>query len=388
VDLLYGVYERDSGGSLHHVQTGQRLVVRSIDGDRVLVEYRDREISVPVLVRLTGSPAPGTPTYFGREALVDWNLPQHLQVKEDYSRWRRLTWFLLDALLVWLIEEGRPERSVLALGGWFNGRWLEKGRFLCGGSLPERGAAVLAEEVPSYDPVALGMAPPSWHFEPGLPGAREGRLAVISRDGDVPVIDLGVPIERQLSDVPRFVGSHGSILFFHRVIPHVGPEYAPGMAHGLVGKDYAFYFAANHGTPTDTPVALRPGGRPYPPRLREQLPEYLKGHWAGDRWRLHPVLREEQYFVGAEAYALFFERPYETWPMMRSLEHDQKMPFGFHLGEIGEPPISVGLRAGLRSWPRLSSEPPEDGPQQVAPWWRRLVRPWWLSGDPGKGERA
>src|SRR5687768_5029401 len=96
VDLLFGIYERETGGALHYVAAGQRLVPRSIVPDHVLVEYRDREISLPVLVRLTDTlPAPSS--YFGRDAVVDWNLPQHRAVKEDYGLWRRLTWFLLDA---------------------------------------------------------------------------------------------------------------------------------------------------------------------------------------------------------------------------------------------------------------------------------------------------
>lgn len=375
MDLLYGVYERAAGGALHCVVTGQRLVFRSIAADRVLVDYRDREITVPVTVRLTDSPPPGTPTYFGTEALVDWNLDQHRGVKRNYGLWRRLTWFLLDALLVWLNEENRRQRSVLVLGGWFNGQWLKKGRFHVAGSRPDRGAAALAEDVLPYDAISPGMTAPTWRFEPGVGGAREGRPAVVARDGDLPVLDLRIPIDRQLSDVPRFVGSDGSLLFFHRVVPHVGPEYAPAMEYGLVGRDYAFYFFARHGTPVDTPIALPPGGAPYPPRLREQVPELLKAFWSTDRWRLHPVLREQQFFAGAEANALFFGRPFATWPRMRSLEHDQEMPFGFHLGEISEPPISVGLRAALKSWPRLSTESPEVGWNPVD-WWRgrRMVR--------------
>lgn len=359
MDLLFHAYEREAGGALHYVATGQRLVPLSVVTDGVLFEYRDRDISIPVSVWLQNSrPAP-SPAYAGNDAVVDWNLQQHAAVKGDYGLWRRLTWFLLDALLVWLIAERGSKRGVLVLGGWFNGRWLMKGRFVSGGYRPDRGADSLAEDVPPYDLVAPAMAPPIWRFEPGLPGAREGRLAVVSRDGDLPVLDDRVPLDRQLADVPRLVGSDGSMLFFHRVVPHIGPDYAPGMDYGLIARDYAFYFGAGHGLLMDVPIALRPGAVPYPPRLREQLPEYLKGRWSGNRWRSHPVLREQQFFAGAEAYALFFGIPSATWPTMRSVEHGQEMQFGFNFGEISEPPISVGLRGGLRSWPRFATEPPE-----------------------------
>ena len=191
-------------------------------------------------------------------------------------------------------------------------------------------------------------------------------------EGDLPLLDARTPVDRQLWDVPRFVGSDGTILFFHRVCPHSGPEYSPSMEYGLVGSDYAFYFHAGHGTLRDTPIALRPGRPPYPARLRQRESEFLKGF---DRWSLHPALREQQFFAGAEAYALFFSKPRETWPAMRSIEHDQEMHFGYHLGEISDAPISVGRWTRLKSWPRLSTEYPE--PRfNLFRWWegRRLAQ--------------
>ena len=199
--------------------------------------------------------------------------------------------------------------------------------------------------------------------------------------GDLPVADLRVPIDRQLADVPRFVGTDGSILFFHRVFPHSGPEYAPAMHYGLVGNDYAFYFHEGHGFLIDTPIALRSAGAAYPPRLRERVPDHHRQFLSvQDRWRLHPALREQLFFAGAEAYALFFDRPRKTWPMMRSVEHAQDKLFGDNLSQIYDAPISVGLRAELRSWPRLAAEQPELTEQREAGWnvldWvrRRLLR--------------
>ena len=357
MDLLYRAYERVPSGALHHVATGQWLVPGAVTADRMLFEYRDREIELPIRVRLTQSGPPHPSSYFGREAIVDWNLREHAVVRNDYGLWRRLTWYLLDALLVWLIEGGGPQRSVLITGGWFNGSWLEKGRFFLTGSRPEAGASEIVEDIPSYDPVPLRTAAPLWQFEPGLPGTREGRIAVRPGDSDLPVADVDVPIDRQVADVPRFVGSDGSILFFHRVFPHAGPEYAPAMDYGLVGKDYAFYFRAGHGTLIDTPIALRPDRGPYNPRLRERIPDlYRQFLSVQDRWRLHPSLREQLFFAGAEAYALFFEVPRASRPMMRSVEHAQDMPFGDDLSQIYDAPISVGLRAELRSWPGLATE--------------------------------
>ena len=139
MDLLYRAYQREPSDALHHVATGQRLVPGAVAGDVILFEYRDPDIVQPVAVRLNESGSPYASSYFGNEAIVDWNLGDHTAVRNDYGLWRRLTWFLLDALLVWLIEERRRQRSVLVLGGWFNGSWLQKGRFFVSGSRPDVG---------------------------------------------------------------------------------------------------------------------------------------------------------------------------------------------------------------------------------------------------------
>jgi len=60
---------------------------------------------------------------------------------------------------------------------------------------------------------------------------------------------------------------------------------------------------------------------------------------------LHPVLRAQLFFASAEARALTFEKPH------------------------------VGLRAGLSSWPRFSSEPPEIG-WNLVQWLRRRRAVW------------
>ena len=384
MDLLYGAYYREPGGALHHVATGQRLVPGAIATDRVLFEYRDREINRTVLVELTDSARRDPASSSGSDVVVDWNLRQHRWVKKDYGLWRRLTWFLLDALLVWLIEEVRPQRSVRVYGGWFNGSWLKRGRFFLSVAKRHIDADAIAEDIPPYDPVPLRTAAPHWRFEPGLPGAREGRIAVKADNEELPVADRHVPVNQQLSEVPRFIGSDGSILFFHRVIPHTGPDYAPSMAYGLVGTDYAFYFSAAHAILLDIPIALRPGGARYPGRLREGVPDCLKPFTPRGRWRLHPALREQLFFASAEANALMFEKREESRPIMRSIQHGQKMPFGYELGGISGPPISVGLRAGLRSWPRFSTEPPELG-WNVVDWLRRGRVVWqkrrWRRGE-------
>jgi hypothetical protein len=331
-----------------------------VRSSKIDCEYQDSEISLRFSVQLLKDGS-----YYGKVALVDWNEgPYHL-VRAKYGAWRRLTWFLLDAVLVWLIEEQHTHRSVLLVGGWLNGRWLVKGRFQSSYSDFGKGQTWLKEDVRPYRPYPLDMEAPLWSYEPGLGGAREGKIACVDREGgEVPVADTLIPVAEQLSHVPRFVANDGTILFFHRVVPHSGPEYSPSMDYGVAAADYAFYFSAAHGSPRGKPIRLRTEveiaqpivieerwGSSYQPASFGHLP---------DRWRLHPALREQQYFAGAEAYALSFDIGTDRFPEMRSIEHDQPMRFGFRLGEISEAPISVGLPSTrLRSWPRLSTETDE-----------------------------
>lgn len=80
-----------------------------------------------------------------------------------------------------------------------------------------------------------------------------------------------------------------------------------------------------------------------------------------------------QPFVGIDAAQLAVldergdDRPYcaltnaakASGPLRKStgrVEPEQPARFGYSLGEISDAPMSIGLSAGLRSWPRLSTE--------------------------------
>jgi hypothetical protein len=227
----------------------------------------------------------------------------------------------------------------------------------------EGGRDRLIEEVRPYPIQPLGVAAPIWRYEPGLEGAREGRIAILDEPEDgLPLADLSRPVAEQLAQVPRFVATDGTIFFFHRVVPHVGPEYAPGIDHGLATQDFAFYFIGGHGSLRGKPIRLRPGASPRQAVVQEAVPDYMQHHLGlnARRDRLHPMLREQQYFAGSEAQALFFDVPSAQYPTMRSLEHDQAHRFGYTLATISEPPMSVGLTfSQLTALPRLSSEPDE-----------------------------
>lgn len=356
---LYGTYVRDGSNSLHCVATGQRLLVHKIKTSKIRCEYTDDDISVTFTIKLQSKD-----NYYGSVALVDWTrgINSYVQprqgpgyfVNEKYGAWRRLTWFLLDAILVWLIEEKHPCQAVLLLGGWFNGIWTDKGRFQSnGGRSPTYRQSTLIGLF-DYPICPLDMKAPKWHYERGQDGAQEGRVAFYGDGIEVPVIaDTGVPISEQLSNVPRFIGDDGTILFFHRVVPHSGPEYSPSIDYGLITSDYGFYFSAAHGFLRGLPFQLRDTPDLKQPVIKAE--QFDPVDQSRIRY-LHPALREQQLFASAEANALRFDMQDEQFPEMRSLEYDQPMRFGYHLGQISEAPLSIGLSARLMTWPRLTTE--------------------------------
>jgi hypothetical protein len=356
-DLLYGVYERRDDGSLHLLASGQSLTPLAGGGDEWRFRYSDPEMELEFSVTLL---LPSARTYFEQGALVDVRAPPYAALQRSYGAWRRTSWFLLDALLAWLEVSGKPHSAVVVHGGWIGGEWRDTVRLRS--SMAHNRSAVrarLAEALTDYRPFPLDAAAPTWRWHEGLPGAREGWIATApAADGSV-LADLTVPGEVQLADVPRFVADDGSILFFHRVIPHQGPEYSPGMEYGLLSASHVHYFDATHGVLRGLPVARRPSvGNGLLQKLAEERYVRADGSESPATFPLlHPTLREAQFFAGAEAYGLRFGTSVEDMPYMADLEYGQKMHFGFRLGDIAQAPISVGLPwPHLQSWPRLGRE--------------------------------
>lgn len=337
MSLLYDTYLNEEGRHLHSVATGQHLSVVRDQGDRVRFAYEDALVSLDIDVELLG---PGK--WQGPTALFDWNNPMMSEARQSYGLWRRTTWFMLDALLVWLIKADRPQRTVASIGAWLNGAWRTRGclqsSWFNGGTHRDK----LAEPVLPYAVYPLDGPAPNWRFEPGLQGAEEGRIATIELDGRQQA-DLSIAIAEQLANVPRFVASDGTIYFFHRVTPFGGPEYSPTIRHGIATLDYAWYIF-KHGAVD---------GELIPLRAFSDIPQPLLKQHSGEH-RLHPILREAQFFAGAEAAALSFDTPFEALPKMRAIERNVTMEFHVGVDRINDPPMSVGLPSTmLSSWPVL-----------------------------------
>lgn len=348
MELLYHCYRRIGDHELHCPLTGQQLRVLSVNRESAAFEYRDRD---RVLTFAATFDYPPMWPKWRRNIEIDWNAAAYVELRECYGFWRRTTWFLLDALLAWsyAAEDQENVGKVSITGGWANGEWRSDARSDSGLSEGGTHRDKLVEPITPFEPFSLDTPAPTWRFEPGLPGAREGRIATVDVEGRLPLADLSVPVERQLAQVPRFIGSDGSIFFFHRVTPHVGPEYAPGMSYGLIHSDFAFYFGSYHCSLIGSPIRLRPDARDDEAIImKEEQPDRYRSPNARDegprsRPLLHPRLKERLFFATAGAHGVSATIPNDDMPKMRDLKVGQEMRFGYGLGHISEPPMSIGL---------------------------------------------
>ena len=230
-ELIFGAYEQEADGVLHLVTTGQRLIPISISGSQCAFRYTDREIGLDFQCELITEPYQIGRPYIN-ELQLDWRKSPYAPIRQSYGLWRRISWFLLDALLVWLEVTKQDQEAVMLRSGWLNGKWRENVRLRssmmrnCGKHRDH-----LAEPIAPFDIFPLNVPAPRWRYHEGLPGALEGRIATQTLADGTRIADLTILAEVQLQDIPRFSSEDGTIFFFHRVEPNVGPEYAPIMTY-------------------------------------------------------------------------------------------------------------------------------------------------------------
>lgn len=355
-ELAYGVYAMSGAGELTLEATGQCLKLVADSGSGARFRYADAELSIEFSVELTSKPE-RSPQIFGREALLDLRQPEYQGFRTSYGLWRRVSWFLLDSVLVWLEVTGKHQDAVVIRGGWLDGEWEDNVRLRS--SVMRNGGthrACLPHPIQPYGLVPLDKRPPRWAFMEGLPGAREAWIKARSTPDGQQIIDETIEIDAQLQDVPRFVCDDGSILFFNRVIPNVGPEYAPAMAYGLLSESHVHYFGDRHGSMKGTPIRRNDlAGPGYIELLTHGFECEATGRLTSPA--LHPTLRERQFFAGFEARNLIFGRSLFDLPEMAAIENGQTQHFGSGFGQISDAPICVGLPlTRLASWPRLADE--------------------------------
>lgn len=357
--LIYDAYEHSAGDKLHLVATGQHLVPITVTDSLCTFKYMDKEISLNLECDLVKEPD-RTGRFFEKELRLDWRLPPYASIRQSYGQWRRISWFLLDAFLVWLEITKHEQDAVMLRAGWLNGRWRENVRLRS--SVIRSGGthrARLAEPMAPYDIFPLDFSAPEWRYIQGLGGAREGQIATRTLDDGSVLADPSIPVEVQLRDIPRFVSNDGAVLFFYRVVPHNNPEYAPSMEYGLLSKTHLHYFDL-HGNLRGMPIALEPqNGFGVLSECNQN--SLLK---VSTKPRLHPSLREAQLFAGLEANGLRVgpgDVQAPEMPEMVDVQFGQSHRFGYGLGDVYDAPVSVGLPfTRMQVWSRLASE--EDEP--------------------------
>jgi hypothetical protein len=366
-DLLFGAYHRRHGDALHLVATGQWLNPLRANGQEQHFQYADPETDLAIVVILKETP-PGALLSIGCEAQIDFRDARYAPLHKSYGLWRRVAWFLLDAVQVWLHATDKAQRKLTIRGGWVGGAWSDNVRLEISSRRDGGSRDRLATPLDPYGLYPLDAPAPIWRYFEGLAGAREGWIATHRDAAGALVADLSVPAERQLGDAPRFVADDGTILFFNRVVSHVGPDYAPARHYGLLSWTHVHYFGDRHGTLCGEPVPL--AGQAASGVLAERTSEPLKKLTGQEtRPRLHPSLREAQFFAGLEAYGLIFGRPLTSMPLMAALDSGQTCHFGYGLAQISDPPIAVGLPfTSIEAWPRLATdEPAMPGEQRWLP---------------------
>ena len=235
--LHHGAYS-GTADALELVATGQRLTFDRREQEYLYFQYDDGEASFGfrVIEQLGSHMMPSGNGANLRLGFGPRNVPE---VMQDYGLWRRVSWFLAEALLVRQALQRQTEPptgvSVSIAGGWLSQRWSERVVILAGA----RAASVdrwLVGPVVSATLYPLGRDGLAATYYPGtsptaqIPPAAAGSM-------NAPALD------EALRTVPRYVLNDGTVVFFSQVDPHVGPEYTPGQTVGMLCDDVLLFFS-------------------------------------------------------------------------------------------------------------------------------------------------
>ncbi|MBX7496916.1 hypothetical protein K3172_13720 [Qipengyuania sp. 6B39] len=353
--LLFGAY-RGTADDLELVATGQRLTLARRDGDFLHCTYSDGELDLASRARETlRNPDPGR---VSAELTVGFGPENAGAVLQEYGLWRRLSWFLLEALLVRLAieHEGRhfSQLEVRLDGGWLSTGWSDRVRL-------QIHAFNLHESSRLVGPQPSGLLTPR---DRPVPSARLLRgtspTAEVTREMAVSAGADG--IAGLLEHVPRYELSDGTVLFFSQVNPHSGPEYAPSLTVGMFTDGALLCAAYVHGTYSGVPVAL--AGDP------AALVRTAEGRSYGPEGGMIPTrvplasLIEQQFYARLAAAEVTRPADYRARPQMTHPEFpDQTIAFGIGQATCGCLPYAIGLGNGPRGF--VLNENVQDNPDTV-----------------------
>ena len=248
--LHFGAY-RGTPDALELVATGQRLTLERRRGDFLHFIYEDREIDLHFRVRervyvyaKSGAPSASLIMGFGPENAS--------AAMREYGLWRRVSWFLLEALLVRLAiqHEGQDfsQLEVRIDGGWLSSGWTDRVRLSVHAFNLYENARLVGPQ-PSEMLTSRDRQVPSACLFPGsAPTAELTREMAVSAGSKA--------IVGALKRVPRYELSDGTVLFFSKVNPHSGPEYTPNLTIGMLYEDILVCTGRLHGSYQNEPVSF------------------------------------------------------------------------------------------------------------------------------------
>lgn len=362
IPVLEDCYDR-LPGQLICRWTGQRLLVISTTQERIRIRYEDGEVAEELEGRFETFRMGSGGRNHGRRLQFTWE--RGSLVRASYGRWRRIIFFLLDAVMAHFEnEEAGPMSDASFFGGWFNGHWDEGGWYRAIRRTPRRFLCDIA----AVPPIPLDMLPAIWRYEPGEGGKHEGVIKVQKTEpfAMLPLSDEAISVAEQVADVPRCVASNGEILFFHKVIPFQGPEYAPGVRHGFATDGFVFTLMDFHGGPAAAPIRRE---------AERQASEALvwEANSSSPSAELHPVFLERLLFAGVDAYTAMRDELDRSRPTMVDPEHGQAAAFFPRWNHQSRAPFRAGF-AGIEGFPSMPGNVVEPGVRKtgLATWWKRL----------------
>jgi hypothetical protein len=247
-------FDHDAGRNLlRNVCSSQAIRLAQQGAGSWVFDYEDGEAAIAIPVRQRA-----------REFSVDFR--PLTSVVRTYGLWRRLAFFLPDALAFWFLGGREPlepwlPSKVDLLGGWQNGAWDPALFVRC--SVFVRADPKLHDFTPGT-PIALcplQAPPPRWRFVNAPRVEPEVKLNTIPA-ADMPLLDHTVPIDEQIAGAPRFIRQDGGAVLFHRRVEvnfHRGEDYDPLPRYGYCNRNVAFSFYAHSSSGVgsyDAPVLL------------------------------------------------------------------------------------------------------------------------------------
>jgi len=299
--ILFGQYSIDEGmRTLQHVLTGQLLQFKEeISNGHLIFTYQDRDVTItfPIRFQKTRGIAPG----FAAVGVMNWSCPELEEAAKCYGLWRRMTYFLLDSLMVWLYPQvdGKSEdytQRVDILGSWRNGAWFPNSMLQSVLVRPEGITPNQERQTTAHPMCSLEALPSKWRYI--QPRRLETAVELVTRDifDGIPVLDCTKKIYLQLCGAPRFEQDNTHAVLYHREIIvhfHRGEDYDPSPKYGYLNNSVGFSFIPSPIYGLD----FHQYSEPFIRNKNDSYKQFFKINESSSRIELTKLMKEELFFA-------------------------------------------------------------------------------------------